>query len=211
MTTNSPNQPNHSPQQNGYKPITLEDVQKPHQSRTQLLFAELNTPILRWIAAPLLGFIFLFCERNPEAAPLTILVLLGCLFTRLEGYPRQIAAAPLTLAAIKLSAQMASHFNLFSVGPSSTGDIAADGGFCWLPMFFSICLVYMPKRESVTFKLVLVSSCLLLLSGLLPMMGFVVIFNLLGYTLFMAMSASIAIDLKDPLSGGFQSSPRPAH
>ncbi len=111
MTTNASNQPNQTPQQNGYNPITLDDVTKPAQSPWQDYFGELSDPIARCIAAPLLLFIFVFSRSEPLVAPLTLLVLLGCLFVRLDSHPRQIAAVPLTLATIKLSFQMASFLN----------------------------------------------------------------------------------------------------
>lgn len=210
MTTNSPNQPNHPQQQNGYNPITLDDVQKPQQSRTPDFFADFNNPLLRWIAAPILGLIFLFSQQIREVAPLTILVLLGCLLSRLDSYPRQTAAAPLTLAAIKLCCQMASHLNVSSMRGSTGAEFSVDTGFNWLAMFFSICLIYIPKRESVTFKIILASSCLLLTSGLLPSLGFIAIFSLLSYTLFIAITAGIGVDLKTQLSGQVQGSLRPA-
>jgi hypothetical protein len=135
MTTNASNQPNHSPQQNGYNPITLEDVTKPPQSPWPEYFGELRDPVARCIAAPLLLFIFLFSRGEPLVAPLTLLVLLGCLFVRLDNHPRQIAAVPLTLAAIKLSFQMASLLSSSEQSALSLRNSSMDPGFIWLPMF----------------------------------------------------------------------------
>lgn len=210
MTTNSANQPNHTPQQNGYNPITLDDVAKPPQSPRQDYFGELRDPITRCIAAPLLFFIFMFSNRNPIVAPLALLVLLGCLFVRLDNYPRQIAAVPLTLAGIKLAFQMAEYLN--SSPPGSLSLCGFSGpGFIWLPMFFSIGLIFIPRQDSVTFKTILAGSCLLLASGLLPGQGFVAIFYLLDGTLFLAMVIGIFIDLKTYLPAQSHSGVRPAH
>jgi hypothetical protein len=210
MTTNASNQPNHSPQQNGYNPITLEDVTKPPQSPWPEYFGELRDPVARCIAAPLLLFIFLFSRGEPLVAPLTLLVLLGCLFVRLDNHPRQIAAVPLTLAAIKLSFQMASLLSSSEQSALSLRNSSMDPGFIWLPMFFSICLVFIPRRDSVTFKIVLAGSCVLLASGLLPGQGFVAIFYMLDAMLFVAMVVGIFVDLKTYMPAQAQSNLRPA-
>lgn len=210
MTTNSSNQPKPAPQQNGYNPITLDDLQNLGQSSRSNSFGELTDPLARCVAAPLLLFIFAFSNREPLVAPLTLLVLLGCLFVRLEHHPRQIAAVPLTLAGIKLAFQMAEYLN--SSMPNALFTRGFSGpGFIWLPMFFSACLIFIPRRDSVTFKIILAGSCLLLSSGLLPGAGFVVIFYLLDGTLFMAMVVGILIDLKSYVPTQVQSSARPAH
>ncbi len=195
MTTNSSNQPKTTQEQNGYNPITLDDLQKPSQSSRSDYFGELTDPLARCVAAPLLFFIFVFSNREPLVAPLTLLVLLGCLFIRLDHHPRQIAAVPLTLAGIKLAFQMAEYLN--SSMPNALFTRGFSGpGFIWLPMFFSACLVFIPRRDSVTFKIILAGSCLLLASGLLPGEGFVAIFYLLDGTLFLGMVVGIFIDLK---------------
>ena len=106
MTTSPNNSSNRPQQQNGYNPITREDVRGPQQSSGRDYFGELSDPVARCVAVPLLGFIFFFSLRMPLMAPLLILVLLGCLLARLDGRPRQIAAVPLTMSAIKLAFQM---------------------------------------------------------------------------------------------------------
>jgi len=77
-------------------------------------------------------------------------------------------------------------------------------------MFFSICLIFIPKRDSVTFKIVVAESCLLLASGLLPGQGFLCIFYLLDYLLFIAIVVGIFVDLKTYMPGQVQDSVRPA-
>jgi hypothetical protein len=85
-----------------------------------------------------------------------------------------------------------------------------DPRFVWLPMFFAICLVYMPRRDSVTFKIVFAGSCVLLASGLLPGQGFVAIFYVFDTTLFVAMIVGIFLDLKAYMAPQVQNNLRPA-
>jgi hypothetical protein len=208
MTTNSPNQPNHGPRRNGYNPVTLDDVARPPQSPWQTpwqdYFGELRDPVTRCVAAPLLFCIFVFSGRDLLLAPLTLLVLLGCLLIRLENHPRQIAAVPLTLAAIKLAFEMASFLNSPLQNSLSQRSLSTNPGFIWLPMFFSACLVFIPRRDSATFKIILVCSIVLLASGLLPGQGFVAIFYLLDYTLFIPMIVGIFVDLRTYMPGQVQ-------
>ncbi len=210
MTTNSTNQPNHGPKQTGYNPVTLDDVQKPSQFPGRDYIVELKDPVARCIAAPLLFFIYAFSRMEPLLAPLALLVLLGCLFLRLDDRPRQIAAVPLTLAAIKLAFQMATFLNSPAQSDVAIRNSTTDPGFIWLPMFFAACLVFIPRRDSVTFKIILAGSCILLASGLLPGQAFVVIFYMLDTMLFLAMIVGIFVDLKSYISNQVQSSLRPA-
>jgi hypothetical protein len=210
MTTNSSNQPNRQPQPNGYNPITLEDVQKPAPSMQCDYFGELTSPIARCMAAPLLFFIFLFSYGEPFLAPLALLVLLGCLLVRLDKYPRQIAAVPLTLATIKLAFQMESYLSSSLSNARVQQNFSMDPGFIWLPMFYSACLIFIPRRDSVTFKLILAGSCVLLASGLLPGPAFVGIFYLLDGMLFLAMVVGIFVDMKNYMAPQAQTNPRPA-
>jgi hypothetical protein len=195
MTSNSSQQPNHAPQQNGYNPITLDHLKRPAQSSAEDLFRGLTNPVPRWAAAPLFGFAFFYTERMPFLGPLMILILLSCLLSRLENDVRKIVAVPLTLSAIKLCFAMSSQlaYNFWLPGtPGSSNDV----GFLWLPIFFSACLVFIPARESLTFKIVLAASCFLLASGLLPGQGFLCIFYLIDYSLFVAIVVGIFVDLK---------------
>jgi hypothetical protein len=210
MTTNSSNQPKRAPQQNGYHPITLDDVTRPAESWQNCL-GELRDPLARCVAAPLLFFILVFSNRELLVAPLALLVLLGCLLIRLDNHPRRIAAVPLTLAAIKLSFQMASLLNDSASGASSLRGFSTDPGYVWLPMFFSICLVFIPYRDSVTFRIILAGSCVLLASGLLPGQGFVAVFYMLDASLFLAMVVGILIDLKSYVPAQVHGGVRAAH
>jgi hypothetical protein len=210
MTTNSSNQPNRTPPQNGYNPITLEDVQKPASCLSPDYMGGRSELWARWVATPLLGFIFVYTHRVPlVGSPFAIVVLLGCLLARMDHHPRQIAGVPLTLAAIKLTFEMGSRAE-FSGPHGMPADFAMDPGLVWLPMFFAICLVFMPRRDSVTFKIVFAGSAVLLASGLLPGQSFVAIFYLLDTTLFIAMIVGIFLDLKTYMAHQVQNNLRPA-
>ena len=211
MTTNSTNQPGQTPQKNGYNPITLNDVQNHVQSTLDVYFAQLRAPVARCTAAPLLLVIFLFSHREPlVVAPLTLLTLLGCLLLRMDNHPRQIAAVPLSLATLKLAFQIMSLLNSSSQSAISVRNFSTDPGFIWLPMFFTVCLAFIPRRDSVTFKIILAGSCVLLASGLLPGQGFVVIFYLLDGLLFVAIAAGIFVDLKTYVAAPAPETLRPA-
>lgn len=211
MTTNSDNQERRSSQQNAYNPITFEDLPGPKESSSRDYFGELNDPLARWIAAPLLGFVFIFTLRMPVMGPLMVVVLLGCLLVRLDERPRQIAAVPLTMAAIKLAFQMAGRVtSTLLTAPYKRGD-ALDFSYIWLPVFFSACLIFIPKRDSVTFKIVLTGACLLIASGLLPGEGFVVIYYMLDGILFVAIVVGLIFDIKSNYQARPLADPHPAH
>jgi hypothetical protein len=209
MTTNSPQQPDPSqdkssgqPQgaqpRGGYNPVTLEDVQKTASAQFLDSFGNLNVET-RWLAAPLFILIFFFSQLLPPLAPLTILVLLGCLLARLEPRIRQIAAVPLTISTIMLSFRIIENYA--GPTPSSVSDLfrlpASEYGLPWLPLFFSACIFYIPTQDSVTFKMVLAESFLLLASGLIPGSGFLAIFFMIYYTLFFAIVVAIFVDIKN--------------
>ena len=196
MTTNSDHPRQRSSQQNSYNPITLEDLQGLGDSPSRDYFGQWSDPLARSIAAPLLGFVFLFALRMPLTAPLMVLVLLGCLLVRLDNRPRRIAAVPLTMAAIKLAFQMANHLtSTLLTAPFKPGE-AFDPGYIWLPIFFSACLIFIPKRDSITFKIALTGAGLLLASGLLPGEGFVVVYYMVDGSLFVAIVVGLVADIK---------------
>jgi hypothetical protein len=212
MTTNPQNPSNRPLHKNGYNPITLEDLQRHGTSAAQTYFDlhELTSPVARCFAIPLLFMILSYTLRTPIVAPLILLVLLGCVLVRLENHPRHIAAVPLTLSSIKLAFLMESSLEFGSLTHIKPGNTTWDPGFVWLPLFFSTCLILIPKRDSVTFKIVLASACVLLASGLLPAEGFLIIFYLLEGTLFFTIVVGIFADLKGNLPLQTRVSPRPA-
>jgi hypothetical protein len=196
MTANSYTQPNFPPEKSGYHPITAAQLQNPQASFLQNEVGQVVKPIAGCVAAPLLFSVFANGTELSVLGPLAILILLGCVFFRLEGELRKIAAVPLILAALKLAGEMASHFVHNAPGRQSFAGSAGDPGFLWLPLFLSACLIFMPRRDSATFKVVLAGSCLLLASGLLPGDGFIAGFYLLDATIFFGVVVGILADVK---------------
>jgi hypothetical protein len=207
MTTNLPNQPSQARPQAGYHPITLDDLKKTVCPSDPESSDGLNGPVSRCLAAPLFLLIFIYVQRIPALSPLLILVLLGCLFLRMDSGARRTAAVPLTLSAIKLSMEMASYLNSSRVNPVNLQALGSEPGLFWLPVFFSACLVFIPNKQSVTFRIIFVGACLLLASGLLPGQGFVGIFYMLDFLLFLAMGIGIFVDLTNHLQRPPQASP----
>jgi hypothetical protein len=204
MTTNLPNQPSQPPPQAGYNPITFDDLRKtvcppPSPLPPSEPSAALKSPFAWCLAAPLFLLIFVYVQKIPALSPLLIFGLLGCLFWRMDGQIRRIAAVPLTLSAIKLSMEMASYLNASRVNGANLQGPASEPGLFWLPLFFSACLVFIPNNESVTFRIIFVASCLLLAAGLLPAPGFVAIFYMLDVMVFLAMGVGIFVDLTNHL------------
>ena len=206
MTTNLSNQPSQPRSQAAYNPISFDDLKKTICPSFGESSGGLKSPVSRCLAAPLFLLIFVYVQQVPLLWPLLILGLLGCLFWRMDGHVRRIAAVPLTLSAIKLSTEMASHLNASRMNPPNPQGLASEPGLFWLPVFLSACLVFIPNKESVTFRIIFVASCLLLATGLLPGQGFVVIFYMLDVMLFLAMGIGIFADrtsqLKRPSEAG---------
>jgi hypothetical protein len=208
MTTNLLNQPSQARPQAGYNPITSDDLKTVCPSHSEPSGSGgLNSPVSRCLAAPLFLLIFVYVQRIPELSPLLILVLLGCLFWRMDAGVRRIAAVPLILSGLKLSMEMASYLNISRVNPVNMQALGSEPGLFWLPVFFSACLVFIPNKESVTFRIIFVGSCLLLAAGLLPGQGFVAIFYMLDFLLFLAMGIGIFADLTNHLQRPPQASP----
>lgn len=210
MTTNSFDPSRRPAQQSAYNPITVDDLRKSVPPSSTDFAASLLAPVPRWAAAPFFGFVLFYTQKLPFLAPLLVLILLSCLLARFEEHARKIAAVPLTLSAIKLSFAMANEAAYAFWISSGATHRADDGCFYWLPVFFSVCLVFIPNRDSATFKIVLAASSLLLASGLLPGSGFIAIFYLENYTLFIAVVIGIFVDLISHASAPQQASPRPA-
>ena len=210
MTINSPDSSHRPAQRSAYNPITVDDLRKSGSASPSDFAASLLAPVPRWAAAPFFGFVLFYTEKLPFLAPLLVLILLSCLLARFEDHARKIAAVPLTLSAIKLSFAMANEAAYAFWIPSGNTHRADDGCFYWLPIFFSVCLVFIPNRDSATFKIVLAASSLLLASGLLPGSGFIAIFYLENYTLFIAVVVGIFVDLISHASAPQHASSRPA-
>jgi hypothetical protein len=207
-----PNQSRREVPRGAYNPITLDDLQKSSEFSIEGLVGPLDTNTARSFAAILFVVIFVFSQRVLELSPLIIVVLLGGLLYRMNKRERLIAGAPLTFAAVRLALLLAERYSpwdtsSYSAPPSMFH--ANDIGVPWMPLFLSVCLFYMPVRDTYTSKLIFWDSVVLLLSGLLPVDVFSVIFAFVLYTLFPGIAATLAIDL-GTVPKWLQPDPRPA-
>jgi len=206
-----PNQPRRDVPRGAYNPITLGDLQKPSESGIEALVGPLDTNVARSSAAIFFALILVFSHRVLELAPLIILVLLGGLLYRMNKRERLIAGAPLTFAAVRLAMLLTERFSPWDTSSYSAPGIfhANDIGVPWMPLFLSVCLFYMPVKETYTSKFIFWDSVVLLLSGLLPVDGFWVVFDLVLYTLFLGIAIALAFDL-GTAPKWLQPDPRPA-
>jgi hypothetical protein len=196
MTNHSNQPPKTSTPRGVYNPITV-----PEQDDEE--FGPLDSRLTRLLAALLFTIIFVVTWRRPEFAPLTILMLAGCLLYRLDERQRRLATAPLILAAIRLclmlSAQIAGPggFSLFStpIAMPVTGSVA-DWGITWIPAFLSVCLFYLPRKDSITLKIAAFEAMAVILSSLLPGDGFSAVLAVFNATLFFAVTIGLLLDLK---------------
>jgi len=162
-------------------------------------FRDFDWTLTQILAGPLLALIYLVTQERPEFGPVTILVLLGALMYRLDEPRRRIAGVPITLAALRLASNlvtacspMARQMASYPVRPA--GIPIGATGISWLPLFFAISLIYMPKSPTATGKIFLATSTLLLASGLLPIEGALGIFATCQYLLFIAVVAGLILD-----------------
>jgi hypothetical protein len=206
-----PNQARRDVPRGAYNPITLDDVRKPGDSPIEALIGPLDTNVARSSAAILFVLIFVFSQRVLELSPLIIVVLLGGLLYRMNKRERLIAGAPLTFAAVRLAMLLTERFSPWDTSSYSTPGIfhANDIGVPWMPLFLSVCLFYMPVKETYTSKFIFWDSVVLLLSGLLPVDGFSAVFALVLYTLFIGVAIALAYDLGS-VPKWLQPDPRPA-
>jgi len=204
MTNNFPNQsPSPMPKSQSargvYNPIRLGDSDEE--------FGPLDSRLTRLLAALLFTIIFLVTSERPEFAPLMILVLAGCLLYRLDERQRKLATAPLILAAVRLCLMLSSQiagrgsFYLFSGTPVAIplNGGAGNWGVTWIPAFLSICLFYLPRKDSITLKIVAFEAIAVILSGLLPGEGFASVLAIFNATLFFAVTIALLFDLKPGL------------
>jgi len=220
MTTPSPQQSQRASEGARYNPITFVQL---NQASGSLLTRPIGTffsgrlaepvdelagPVARSFALPLFAFLFFYTQRMPLVSPLLIVILLGCLISRMEGPMRHVAAVPLSLAAVKLAFAMMSYCNEERVINHTLPTGSWQPGLYWLPIFFSACLAFIRDKDTATFKLIFVCSCILLASGLLPSIAFIGIFYVLDVLLFFGIVIAIFMDM----SAYFQKQPgrRPA-
>jgi hypothetical protein len=156
---------------------------------------ELTSTVSRCFAIPLFAVIFFYTQHLHQLSPLIMLVLLGCLISRMEGSVRQVAAVPLVLSATRLSFAMTTYLTADRLFAHTGQGAAFDPGFLWLPTFFSACLAFIRNKETATFKIIFIASCFLLASGLLPAQAFIGIFYMLDVLLFFGVVIAIFMDL----------------
>jgi hypothetical protein len=206
-----PNQPRRDVPRGAYNPITLDDLQKPSESGIEALVGPLDTNVARSCAAILFVLILVFSERVLELSPLIIVVLLGGLLYRMNKRERLIAGAPVTFAAVRLAMLLAERFSPWDTSLYSRAGVfpANDLGVPWMPLLLSVCLFYMPVKDTYTGKLIFWDSIVLLLSGLLPVDGYSVVFAMVLYTLFIGIAITLVFDL-GAVPKWLQPDPKPA-
>jgi hypothetical protein len=180
-----------------YNPITLDDLPNPNESPIEALACPLDSTQTRYLGAILFVVIFVYSRGSLPVAPILIVLMLGGLLYRMTKREQLIAGAPLTFAAVRLATQLADRFSLWDTSTYSTQSLvrANDLGLPWMLLFFSVCLFYMPVKDTYTSKVIFWDTVLLLLSGLLPGEGYMVAFCFVLYTLFIAIAIALACDL----------------
>jgi hypothetical protein len=159
-------------------------------------FGNWNVGEARWLAMPVFGLIYYVAQQFPDFRPLTIFVMLACILFRMEARDRQLSGVPLTLAAMRLAYQMttSSATLIGGQGIMSPQTKAAVIGVPWVPMFFAICIFYLPRKATTTGKIMAACAIGMILSGLLPSEGYVVIFAIVQYTLFVGVLVGFVAD-----------------
>jgi len=156
-------------------------------------FDNANSWSVRVVAAAIFALLYILSDRDPGCSALSVIALLLCTLLRLDDYKRKVAQVPLTLAALMLVRQITARVVDFRVAVGVIGtNHTIDNS--WIPLFFAVCLFYMPNGHNFTRKVLLSISVLLLASGLLPMGGFVAIFTTVQYMLFLAIVAGLGMD-----------------
>jgi hypothetical protein len=164
---------------------------------------EWNTPFgkfdwneVRWLFMPVFAGIYWATQKDAQLRPLTLLVLLGCLLLKMETRARQIAGVPLSLAAIKLVYQMAPSATVLPgtqfLLPENLK--TAMTGLPWVPMFLAICIFYLPQGATVTGMIARAGAMALLISGLIPGDGYVVVLAMIHYVLFIGILVGLIAD-----------------
>jgi hypothetical protein len=159
-------------------------------------FGNWNSAETRLLAMLVFGVIYYVAQQFPDFRPLTIFVMLACILLRMEASDRQLAGVPLTLAAMRLTYQMTTSAATLIGAPGimSPQTKAAMIGVPWVPMFFAICVFYLPRKATATGKIMAASAIGMILSGLLPSEGYVTIFAIVQYTLFVGVLVGLIAD-----------------
>lgn len=202
-----------------YNPITIEDARNHEQPPW---FENLEVPHVKALVALLFAVIFGIAWKRPEFSPLTVIIVVGCLLYRLQPWQRKLAAVPLVLAAIRFCLALPSFSEnvALQVDPFTGRQSYTPGGefgVSWIPAFLSACLFFMPRKESVTLKIVVAEAFALILSSLLPGQGFLTVLSVINTVLFFTVIVGLFLDLKPGLralfseTGAQAGAPSPTH
>lgn len=112
------------------------------------------------------------------------------LLRNLAAAPLKIVAAPLALSSLLLSTR------ILEAEAVSHGTLERESSLLFgLPAFLAICLLSTRGLKSVSGTIILVASVVVLLSGLLPGEGFLVMWKALPSLLFLSLGIGISMDL----------------
>lgn len=166
-------------------------------------FGKIDWNEARWLVMPVFALIYWAAQRDAQLRPITLLVLLACLLLKMDSRARQIAGVPLTLAAIKLVYQLAPAPVVLPgtqfLMPENLK--TAMTGLPWVPMFLAICIFYLPQRATVTGMVARCGAVALLISGLIPGDGYVVVLAMIHYMLFIGIVVGLIADFADRGNG----------
>jgi hypothetical protein len=73
-------------------------------------------------------------------------------------------------------------------------------GLPWVPMFLAICIFYLPRTANVTGTILRAGAFALLIAGLIPGEGYIVVLGMIQYTLFLGVLIGLIAD--HPWSNG---------
>ncbi|MGB9068914.1 MAG: hypothetical protein WCC21_10105 [Candidatus Acidiferrales bacterium] len=150
----------------------------------------------RWLVMILFALMYWAAARDRQLQPLTVLVLLACLLFKMDSRSRNIGGVPLALAALKLVYQMNPGATLMPgtqiLLPENAK--AAMTGLPWVPMFLAICIFYLPQNATVTGMIARATAIGLLISGLIPGDGYVIVLAMVQYTLFVGVLVGLIAD-----------------
>jgi hypothetical protein len=166
-------------------------------------FAGFHWNEARWLAMILFALIYWAAVRDRLLQPLTLLVLLGCLLLKMDARSRNIAGVPLALSALKLIERMSPGATWMPgtqiLLPENVK--GAMTGLPWVPMFLAICIFYSPQKAAVTGMIARAAAIGLLISGLIPGDGYLVVLAMVQYALFIGVLVGLIADLSTNGSG----------
>jgi hypothetical protein len=150
----------------------------------------------RWLVMILFAVIYWAAARDRLLQPLTLLVLLACLLFKMDPRSRNIAGVPLALATLKLVYQMNPGATVMPGTQILLPDNvrAAMTGLPWVPMFLGICIFYLPQTATATGMIARALAIGLLISGLIPGDGYVMVLAMIQYTLFIGVLVGLIAD-----------------